>query len=50
MEKLQLKINTTKSRFRVYQIIAVLIFVNTLIVYFDRVNISIVAPNCVQIF
>ena len=50
MEKLQVKIKTTKSRFRVYQIIAVFIFVNTLIVYFDRVNISIVAPIMMKYF
>jgi len=50
MEKWQVEIKTTKSRFRVYQIIAVLIFANTLIVYFDRVNISIVAPIMMKYF
>jgi len=44
------KMKTTKSRIRVYQIIAVLIFVNTLIVYFDRVNISIVAAIMMKSF
>lgn len=40
----------TGLRLRVYHIIGLLIFINTLIVYFDRVNISIVAPVMMKYF
>jgi sugar phosphate permease len=37
-----------KSRFRVYPVIGLLIFINTLIVYFARVCISVTAPEMMK--
>lgn len=50
MSELNMVVEKTKVKFRVYYMIGVLIFVNTLIVYFDRVNISIVAPTMMKFF
>lgn len=50
MQKAEIVVKKTGPRFRVYQVIGILIFLNTLIVYFDRVNISIVAPTMMKFF
>ncbi|OPY88531.1 MAG: putative sulfoacetate transporter SauU [Smithella sp. PtaU1.Bin162] len=50
MQEAKVVVEKTKSRFRVYRVIGILIFINTLIVYFDRVNISIVAPTMMKYF
>lgn len=50
MQEARIVVEKTKLRFRVYRVIGILIFINTLIVYFDRVNISIVAPTMMKYF
>lgn len=48
MPESKISVGEPKSKFRVYQVIGVMIFLNTLIVYFDRVNISFVAPTMMK--
>jgi len=50
MQESKLNVDKPKSRFRVYYVIGLMIFTNTLILYFDRVNISIVAPTMMKTF
>jgi len=50
MPESKIRVGEPKSKFRVYYVMGGLIFLNTLIVYFDRINIAIVAPTMMKKF